>query len=195
MRRLDFSDPEGGKGACDTKAATIKAHIKVHLNEGHDIETASQMVDAMQSSGGVPGLCVRLCERVVSSPVLQIKLDGVSTIANVEYSDTFIHVWKAYGTEQGKKVTFLKLNLSADLQTATLSTTCSAEVISAQFCPLKSRRTVSNPNASEGGVQGIPSTTGSGLYPCPEEGCTKSFQRFSSLHNHLDCGKHVRRSR
>ena len=81
VRRLDFSDPPGGKGACDRKAATIKAHIKVHLNEGHDVETASQMADAMHSSGGVPGLCVRLSDRVVSSPVPQIKLDGVSTIA------------------------------------------------------------------------------------------------------------------
>ena len=137
VRRLDFSDPQGGKGACDRKAATTKAHIKVHLNEGHDVETASQMVDAMQSSGGVPGLCVRLCDRVVSSRVLQIKLDGVSTIANVEYSDTFIRVWKAYGMGQGKKITFSKLNLPADLQTASLSTRCSAEVISAQFCPVK----------------------------------------------------------
>ena len=41
-------------------------------------------------------------------------------------------------------------------------------------------------------MQSIPSTTGSGLYPCPEEGCTKSYQRLSSLQNHLDCGKHVR---
>ena len=80
------------------------------------------MVDAMQSSGGVPGLCVRLCDRVVSSPVLQIKLDEVSTIANVEYSDTFIRVWKAYGMGKGKKITFSKLNLPADLQTASLST-------------------------------------------------------------------------
>ena len=192
VRRLDFSDPQGGKGACDRKAATIKAHIKVHLNEGHDVETASQMVDAMQSSGGVPGLSVRLCDHVVSSPVLQIKLDGVSTIANVEYSDTFIRVWKAYGMGPGKKISFSKLNLPADLQTASLSTRCSAEEISAQFCAVKSRRTASNPSASEGGVQGIPCTTGSGLYPCPEEGCTKSYQRFSSLQNHLDCGKHVR---
>ena len=37
VRRLDFSDPQGGKGACDRKAATIKAHIKVHLNKGRDV--------------------------------------------------------------------------------------------------------------------------------------------------------------
>ena len=106
MRRLDFSDPQGGKGACDRKAATIKAHIKVHLNERHDVETASQMVDAMQSSGSVPGLWVGLCDGVVSSPALQIKLDWVSTVANVEYSDTFNHVWKAYAMGPGRRSRF-----------------------------------------------------------------------------------------
>jgi len=50
VQHLDFSDPQGSKGACDRKAATIKAHIKIRLNEGHDVETASEMVDAMQSS-------------------------------------------------------------------------------------------------------------------------------------------------
>ena len=145
----------------------------------------------MQSSGGVPGLWVGLFARVISSPARQIKLDGASTIANVEYSDTFIRVWKAHGMGPGKDITFSKLNLPADLQTASLSTRCSAEVISAQFCTVKSRRTASNPSVSEGRVQAIPSTTGSGLYPCLEEGCTKSYQRFSSLQNHLNCGKHA----
>ena len=87
----------------------MKTHIKVHLNEGHDVETVSQMVDAMQSLGGVPGLSVGLCDLVVSSPALHIKLDGVSTIANVEYSDTFIHIWKAYGMGLGKKITLTSL--------------------------------------------------------------------------------------
>ena len=82
VQRLDFSDSQGGKGACDRKAATVKAHIQVHLNEGHDVETASQMVESMQSSGGVPGLNVFLCDRVVpTSPAGQVKLYGVSTVA------------------------------------------------------------------------------------------------------------------
>lgn len=28
------------------------------------------------------------------------------------------------------------------------------------------------------------------LFACPEEGCVKSFQRFSSLEHHLDVGRH-----
>ena len=29
-----------------------------------------------------------------------------------------------------------------------------------------------------------------GLFSCPEEGCIKHYQRFSSLQRHLDCGRH-----
>jgi hypothetical protein len=50
IKRLDFSDPQGGKGACDRKAATIKSHMNLYLNSGHDIETAAQMYEAMISS-------------------------------------------------------------------------------------------------------------------------------------------------
>ena len=31
-----------------------------------------------------------------------------------------------------------------------------------------------------------------GLFTCPEEGCTKTFLRHSTLTQHLDCGKHQR---
>ena len=34
IRRLDFSDPKGGKAACDRKAATIKSHLRINLNAG-----------------------------------------------------------------------------------------------------------------------------------------------------------------
>lgn len=30
IKRLDFCDPQGGKDACDRKAATVKAHMKVY---------------------------------------------------------------------------------------------------------------------------------------------------------------------
>ena len=52
--QVDYSDPQGGKGPCDRKAATIKSHIKIYLNEGHDVETAEQKVQALESAGGVP---------------------------------------------------------------------------------------------------------------------------------------------
>ena len=47
IKRLDFSDPQGGKGACDHKAASIKLHMHIYLNSGHDINTPEQMTDAI----------------------------------------------------------------------------------------------------------------------------------------------------
>ena len=101
LSRVDFSDPQGGKGSCDRKAATIKNHMKIYLNSGHDIETAEQMVLAMESSGGVPGVRVTLCDPQppVKPPV--IKWDGVSFLNNMEYTRDRIRIWRAYNI--GKK--------------------------------------------------------------------------------------------
>ena len=61
VKRLDFSDPQGGKEPCDRKAASLKSHMRVYLNQGSNIETSREMGDAIQSSGGVPGVDVTLC--------------------------------------------------------------------------------------------------------------------------------------
>ena len=196
VERLDFSDPQGDKGARDRKAATVKAHIRVHLNEGHDVETASQMVEAMQSSGDVPGLTVPLCDRVVPpSPEGHVKLDGVSTVANVEYGNTYIRVWKAYGIGPRKKIPLSKINIPVNFQIALLSAVSPDQELCDQFSAVKSRKATSSipfKSAREDPPPASLSSESSELYACPEEGCTKSYQRFSALQRHLDCGKHVR---
>ena len=92
IKRLDFSDPQGGEGACDRKAATIKSHMNIHLNAGHDIETPSQMFEAILSSGGVPSIGVTLCESITTPPMATYKVDGVSTLSNIEFSKEGIRV-------------------------------------------------------------------------------------------------------
>ena len=193
---LNFSDPQGGKGACNREAATVQAHIRVYLNEGHDVETASQMVEAMQSSGGVPGLNVSLCDSVVPpSPAGYVKLDGVSTVANVEYGNTYIRVWKAYGIGPGKKIPLSKINIPANFQIARLSAVFSDKELCDQFSAVQSRKAPTSipfKSAREDPPPASISSESSELYACSEEGCTKSYQRFSALQRHLDCGKHVR---
>ena len=44
VHRVDFSDPQGGKGPCERKAATIKAHVLRYINEGHDVVTADDLI-------------------------------------------------------------------------------------------------------------------------------------------------------
>ena len=61
----------------------MKARVTGSAREAYP-GTSQWPLDDRQSSGGVPGLWVGLCARVILSPSLQIKLDGASTIANVE---------------------------------------------------------------------------------------------------------------
>lgn len=102
IKRLDFSDPQGGKGACDHKEASIKSHMHIYLNSGHDIETPEQMTDAIRSSGGVPSLSVTLCDYITSPSMDSCKIDGVSLLSNIEFSEEGIRVWRAYGVGTGK---------------------------------------------------------------------------------------------
>ena len=188
IKRLDFSDPQGGKGSCDRKAANIKAHMRVHLNEGHDIENAVQMVEAMRSSGGVPGVNVTVCELETPSESNQVKFDGVSAVSNLEYGEDSITTWKAYGIGPGRTTKLSKLTGNSNAPIPRLSSNVSEELLD-KFASLKSRSTKPE-TASSSDESSDPPAAPSKLFACPEEGCIKTYQRFAALQHHLDCGKH-----
>ena len=81
----EFSDPQG-------KAATIKSHMAIHLNSGHDIESVSQMQEAIESFGGVPGVKAVLCRPPLSSIKKPVKWDVVSFVNNVQYGEKGVRV-------------------------------------------------------------------------------------------------------
>ena len=105
VKRLDFSDPQGGKGPCDRKAASLKSHMRVHLSQRSNMETYKEMVDAIQLSGGVPGVDVTLSSSLQNQkPSPNMKMAGVSLISNIEYNDGGLRVWKACGIGPGKRI-------------------------------------------------------------------------------------------
>lgn len=55
IMRYDISDPQSGKDICDRRIATMKSHMRRYLNEGNDINSASDMKRALDSYGGVKG--------------------------------------------------------------------------------------------------------------------------------------------
>ena len=101
VSRVDFSDPQGGKGPCDRKAATIKVHVRRFVNEGHDVQTPKDLETAMLSAEGVPGVRVTLVDSlgIKDSP---IKLDGISLINNLPYTGASMRVWRSYNVGCGK---------------------------------------------------------------------------------------------
>ncbi|XP_078380246.1 uncharacterized protein LOC144663200 [Oculina patagonica] len=101
VSRVDFSDPQGGKGPCDRKAATIKGHVRRFVNEGHDVQTSKDLETAILSAGGFPEIRV---VRVDSLGIEEsaIKWHGISLINNQQYTGTTITVWRAYNVGSGK---------------------------------------------------------------------------------------------
>ncbi|KAK3734709.1 hypothetical protein QZH41_011297, partial [Actinostola sp. cb2023] len=71
VQRVDFSDPQGGKGPCDRKAATVKAHVRRYVNEGHDVQNAQQFQQAMLANGGVSGVRVAIVDAAALPDFLQ----------------------------------------------------------------------------------------------------------------------------
>ena len=48
------------KGACDRKAATVKAHVRRYVNKGKNVVTAQEFHDAILSHGGINSVRVAL---------------------------------------------------------------------------------------------------------------------------------------
>ena len=103
VRRVDFSDPQGGKGACDRKAAAIKANVRRFINEGNDVQNGDEFRKAMLSSGGISGLRVACVDGAASKCDLpDVKWEGVSTFNNFLYTDEGVTAWRAFNIGKGK---------------------------------------------------------------------------------------------
>ncbi|KAK3711647.1 hypothetical protein QZH41_009412, partial [Actinostola sp. cb2023] len=108
--RIDFSDPQGGKGAADRLAATCKSHIRTYINEGHDVCTAADMKDALLSNGGLKGVRVAAIDTILETPDTSCTIKGITKLNNFEFSATdAITCWRAYGVGQGTTIQTDKL--------------------------------------------------------------------------------------
>ena len=199
LKRTDFCDPQGGKGACDRRSAAIKSHMKIYLNSGNIIETSEEMKEAVLSFGGMSLVRVTSCGPPKATASLNIKLQGVSSISNVQYDDKGFRVCRAHRIGGGKCTPWDKLNVSESSEVPYL-TDVNKEGATASFSPVKSKRkdTVPRQESEEDNFPENSSdetetkTSNAHLFSCPEEGCIKCYQRYSNLRQHLDSGRHTR---
>lgn len=99
VERVDFSDPQGGKGQCDRRAATMKAHA-----------AANDLKQAILSHGGVRDVQVTLIDSTKQHPIsLWEKLDGVSHLNNFHYGAEYLTAWKAFDVGEGKAIPWSQL--------------------------------------------------------------------------------------
>ena len=102
IHRYDFSDPQGGKGPCDRYSAIVKSHVRIYLNEGHDIVTPKDFKEAMESHHGIPGVRVTLVEEDICDPGIDNKYEGISSLNNFLYNEKGIRAWQAFSIGKGQ---------------------------------------------------------------------------------------------
>ena len=101
VKQIDFSDPQGGKGSCDRKAAQVKAHVKSYVNEGNSVTTPNELKTAIESRGGIPGVRVAVVE-TSNANKKTYKLEGINTLNNFSFSDQGCYAFRAYDIGPGK---------------------------------------------------------------------------------------------
>ena len=102
---IDFSDPQGGKGAADRLAAKCKGHIRVYINEGNDVCTGSQFQEALLSHGGIEGVRVVAIDSMEDFAIDDArKIPGISKLKNFKFNPESITAWRAYGIGRGKDI-------------------------------------------------------------------------------------------
>ena len=104
--RVDFSDPQGGKGAADRLAATCKGHVRAFINEGHDVCTATDLKNALLSYGGLEGVRVVSLNAITETPDDSRSITGITKLNNFQFSSAeSITCWRAYSIGPGKRIT------------------------------------------------------------------------------------------
>ena len=61
---LQISDPQAWKDICDRKTALMKAHIKRWVDEKHDVITAEDMKQALESESGYDIIRKKWAEKI-----------------------------------------------------------------------------------------------------------------------------------
>ena len=107
IQRYDFSEPQAGKDICNRKIAPIKAHIRRYVNEKHDVTTAIDMKEALESHRSIRGCRAAVAAiNVANDSGGTKKIKGISKLNNFEFSEDGIRVWCAYQIGSGRFVSY-----------------------------------------------------------------------------------------
>ena len=200
MRRYDFSDPQAGKDVCDRMIAAMKSHMRRYVNEGSDVQTASQMKSALDSYGGVKGCYVAVASVNERCQIMsKHAMTGVQSLSNFLFEPSGIRAWKAYGIGAGKFFPSSQLEKMGQPQQATdltilqdFGTPDQAVGRGLRKPPPPATAPQRTEDEDDCVIEGTEDEEGD-VFSCPEEGCVKKYLSHRNLQNHLDIGKHYLR--
>ena len=162
-----------------------------YLNFGHDIETAAQMKEAIESSRGVRGgVTVKVCSPPNDLSNKSFKWEKVSFVSNLYYGQEGIRTWRAYDIGPGKSIPWTKFDVPEQSELPTMEIRLSTSETVSSIVPVRPRRTGGQTPVTE--VEGnsdceeessdessahVDAANNCRLFTCSEEGCVKTFKR------------------
>ncbi|PFX13900.1 hypothetical protein AWC38_SpisGene21984 [Stylophora pistillata] len=171
----EFFGKRAGKDICDRKTAPIKAHTKRWVNEKHEMITAENMKEVLESHGGLKGCRVAVVQVGTPKSVgVENKMPGISLLNNFLFEERGVHAWKAYNVGPGCFIPYDKVIIKRQGDTG-------LKIIQTFGARTKERGTIAENTR--------PLTE---IFPCTETGCVLSFTTVEEVEQHIDLGKHVR---
>lgn len=152
----------------------MKSHIRIYVNEKHDVVTAEDLKAALESSGGVKGCRVAVVEVNTSKKTGVVKLDGISFYISFRYEEKGIRAWRAFGVGEGRVFAYEDLVKEEQGETG-------LRVIQ----PFPPRTTVGFASYKR-------KANGLNLFACQEGGCVKVFATEEEVQCHMDTEEHLR---
>ncbi len=143
--------------------------------------------------GGVHGVATVLWGSLtIPDPKPFPKWDGVSFINDIQMKSEGMKVWRAYGVGDGKEVRYSNFALKekTELPSLTKITDVAKDNLIFRTVIPRKRQNVEENIGGNSNKEESSDTDEDTLFTCPEDGCVKAFQRFSSLQKHQDVGRH-----
>ena len=183
IQGYDYSEPNHGKDICDRIICPMKSSIRRYCDEGHDIESAAAMREALYKKP-VKGVTAAVCSVNEQRRSLNAKkIPQISTYHSFRYEEDGIRVWKAYSVGPGKLIKFGSLLKCSQGPTA-LSVADNQE-----FFPI-SLKTVNRKQKNKESGEDSCTLSKKEQFPCNEPGCPAVFSTFSALEEHLNKADH-----
>ena len=129
-------------------------------------------------------------------PKKTVTWDGVSYLNNFQQNSDGLNVWKVFDIGPGKLLPWRKFDKPVAGRLIPIEDQENEISVYDQFVPFQPKKVTYPAKASsldgidDGGNESKDATIA--MFSCPEEGCVMSYQRHSSLEQHLQCGKHKR---
>jgi hypothetical protein len=159
----------------------MKAHIRRWVNEKHDVTSAENMKEALESHGGLKG-----CRNAVAkvNPLRDNgkdnKIPGISLLNNFSYKKDGIRAWRSFNIGAGRLIKYKELQVQSQKETG-------LEII--QPCGSRTRELglVAARHAEN-------LVTNHDIYSCSEADYIWTFKNRAQAEAHMDTGKHVRKT-